>query len=184
MVSEGLKGIFVANVPPVVFVRVVGRGTFENSQPLFHFAEEMIERGQIDFIVDLKSCQGMDSTFLGVLAGIALRLHQNGQRGSLRVVNPGERNDELLRTLGLDRLFDAGLPALEPPADAEFQALPEADSAGRSKLLAEHETARMMLEAHENLIRADACNQQKFENVTSVLRERIDRQREEKKQDL
>ena len=65
----------------------------------------MLERGYRHFVVDLNSCTVMDSTFMGTLAGIALRLREFGN-GSLLVRNANERNWDLLQNLGLNNLFD------------------------------------------------------------------------------
>ena len=186
--TNGMTAIHVASMAQTVFVRVKGRGTFQNSQSLRKFAGERIEIGSADFVIDLAQCAGMDSTFLGVLAGIALRLRQNEHGGSLRVVNAGDRNRELLQTMGLDRLFAAisgvgETDGVVAPADAEFQVLPGNDwSAGRPRT-DEIETAKLMLQAHEDLIRADQRNQPRFANVTGVLREQIERKRPQDSED-
>jgi len=51
--------------------------------------------------VDVRNCPVMDSTFMGTLAGIALRLREIGQ-GALHVTHLNNRNSDLLRNLGLD----------------------------------------------------------------------------------
>ena len=84
-----------------VWVRVAGRGTFQNSTGLKEFAAEMTQRGHRDFIVDLKDCELMDSTFMGTLAGVAIRL---GPEGKLRVVRANERCRKVMKNLGLDRV--------------------------------------------------------------------------------
>jgi anti-anti-sigma regulatory factor len=55
-------------------------------------------------MVDLKECSGSDSTFMGALAGIALRARELGS-GSLHVLNAPPEQEKQLRNLGLDRLF-------------------------------------------------------------------------------
>jgi anti-sigma B factor antagonist len=177
-VTDTPKGISVSLVHDEVLVRVVGRGTFQNSQPLRRYALEMIERGLRRFTIDLGACDGMDSTFLGVLAGMGLRLMQNGGAGQIRIANAGSRNVELLRTLGLDRLFgidSAGAGKYEPPAEAVFERLPDSDLTQLGKPLAKAETADLMLEAHDNLVRADERNLAKFKDLTTFLREKIDK---------
>lgn len=159
---------------------MVGRGTFQNGQPLRRYALEMMDRGLRQFLVDLGECDGMDSTFLGVLAGIGLRLNQNGRAGKIRVANVGQRNLELLQTLGLDRLFgmdqaDGRELRYEVPADATFQRLPDSDVTQLNKPLNKSDTADLMLEAHDNLIRADQRNLAKFKDLTSFLREKTDK---------
>ena len=90
---------------PSVWVRVAGRGSFLNSGSLKEFAREMVNRGFRDFVFDLQDCVMMDSTFMGTMAGMALRLKELGQ-GHVRVIHCGERSQELLSGLGLDQIFD------------------------------------------------------------------------------
>lgn len=165
-----------------MFVRVLGRGTFQNSQPLRHFAQEMIEAGYTEFVVDLAHCQGMDSTFLGVLAGIGLRLRQNANKACVHILNISARNMELLQTLGLDRLFSVDAPRAEPgkhtpPSETDFRILPESDITQLTRPLDKDETADLMLEAHDNLVRADERNAPKFRDLAKFLRENAARLR-------
>ena len=182
--GEISKGISVGCTPAEVHVRVVGRGTFQNGQPLRRYALEMIERGYNGFVVDLDKCQGMDSTFLGVLAGIGLKLNQTRREGRIYVINAGPRSMELLETLGLDRLFgiegsQQAVTKHKPPPDAEFQRLPEVEGVPVEKIVNKDDTANLMLEAHENLIRADRRNEPKFKDLTRFLRERAERQKDD-----
>jgi anti-sigma B factor antagonist len=180
VVTEALKGISVGLTDNEVYVRVVGRGTFQNGQPLRRYALEMIERGVQRFVIDLGGCDGMDSTFLGVLAGIGLRLTQNGRPGQVRIANLSSRNSELLQTLGLDRLLvmdakTAGELPSGPPTGIVMQRLPDSDITRLSKTLSKGDTADLMLDAHESLIRADQGNLAKFKDLTSFLREKVDK---------
>src|SRR2546426_3906891 len=154
--TETSKGISVGHVNDEVYVRVAGRGTFQNSQPLRRYSLEMIDRGCHNFVVDLAQCQAMDSTFLGVLAGIGLRLTRDGRGGKVSVINAGAHNVELLQTLGLDRLLDVDAGASDrgnhrPPPEAEFHKLPDSETTALPKPLNKSDTAELMLEAHENL---------------------------------
>ena len=88
---------------PAVWVRVEGKGSFLNSGNFKQFAREMVDRGYREFVVDLHDCAMMDSTFMGTMAGLALRLKELGQ-GHLRVVYCGEHSRQLLTGLGLDQL--------------------------------------------------------------------------------
>lgn len=178
--AELTKGISVYRVGNELHVRVVGRGTFQNGQPLRRYAMEQIAGGVRMCFVDLGACEGMDSTFLGVLAGIGLQLSRLDGGGALRVANLSQRNLELLQTLGLDRLFGCGPGGAEAayqcPPEAVFQRLPDSDLSQLSKPLNKSDTADLMLEAHDNLIRADSRNLARFKDLTDFLRERVDKQ--------
>lgn len=89
------SSILVGCENKTVWVRVMGKGSFQNSSGLKEFTKEMINRGSRDFVIDFKNCETMDSTFMGTLAGVALRLREMGQ-GHLHAVNLNERNTELL----------------------------------------------------------------------------------------
>lgn len=151
---------------PVV-VRIEGRASFQNSSCLRDFISEMLARGKTRFVLDFQRCASMDSTFLGVLAGAALELRKTDSNGSIVVSRVGQRNLELMRNLGLHRLLtiDAGDFPLS------FQ---KCDTPLEPKACSEVENARMVLEAHENLVSADEGNRSKFQDVLAFLRNRVE----------
>ncbi len=166
--AEPAKPTFLvdAYADPVV-VRIEGRASFANSGSLRDFVAEMIRQGKTRFVVDFAACTSMDSTFLGVLAGAALELRRRTPPGTLTLARVGERNLELIRNLGLHRiaLVDAGAVPMN------FQGCTQTlDAKAKSEL----ESARLVLEAHENLVTADAANAAKFQDVLAFLRNRVD----------
>src|SRR5689334_22603479 len=100
----------------------------------------------------------MDSTFLGMLAGIGLRLRQNGPPASIQIVNINAHNMDLIQTLGLDRLFLICAGASSPLPEADYRPLPETDVTELGHPLDKDETADLMIEAHDNLVRIDQRN--------------------------
>lgn len=165
------QGIFVRCSGNRVHVRVVGRGTFQNSQPLHRFALERIDQGQDEFIIDLGSCQGLDSTFLGVLAVIGLRLRESGPAAAIHIVNINRRDKEMLLTLGLDRLFLIDGDAPTSPADTDYDLLPDTDITQLDQPLDKARTAEVMIEAHDHLVSADPRNTPRFKELARILRE-------------
>jgi anti-anti-sigma factor len=151
---------------PVV-VRIDGRASFQNSGCLRDFVQEMLARGKTRFILDFQGCASMDSTFLGVLAGAAIEMRKTAPQGSLVVARAGPRNLELMRNLGLHRLLtiDAGNTVVS------YQ---NCDTALECKRQSEVESARLVLEAHENLVAADETNRSKFQDVLAFLRNRVE----------
>src|SRR5476651_2260188 len=99
-----MSKILVARSADLGFVKVVGRGSFQNSGCLKAFYQQILKEGVHRFIVDLESCTYLDSTFLGILLGLGLKLKEVG-KGNLHVLNASPRNLELLQNLGLDRLI-------------------------------------------------------------------------------
>ena len=152
----------------VVWVRVAGRGSFLNSGSLKEFAREMVNRGYREFVFDLEECVMMDSTFMGTMAGMALRLKELGE-GCLHVIHCGERSRELLSGLGLDQIFDIQADGAKAP-QCEALAQSNGDPAEKSTT-AKREQAGTMLEAHEALCQAAPKNLTRFKDVLEYLKQ-------------
>ncbi len=156
------SSILVGCADRCVWIRVEGKGSFLNSSGVKEFAKEMVNRGHREFVVDLRNCPAMDSTFMGTMAGIALRLRELGE-GHLHVVNLNERNSDLLCNLGLDQLFSLDFQPVAGNATVPLEAGAEATD----------RQAQMstMIEAHEALVDADAANLTKFKDVLEYLKQ-------------
>jgi len=152
------------------FVRVVGRGTFKISTALKDFSASALDRGVSGLVLDLSECTGMDSTFMGVIAGLAIRFRKAG-RGRVAAVNLSSKTRNLLGTLGLDHLIDTCMPGATPD---EYRVALEAEDR-HTRLEAspadEKRTAETILEAHEDLVEIHPANLQKFKDVLEFLRE-------------
>lgn len=126
----------------------------------------MVSRGYREFIIDLADCAMMDSTFMGTMAGVALRLKDLGH-GRLHVVHCGERSRDLLTGLGLDQIFTI---------HANGSAAPQCELLDREEPVAgaaekKAEQKQDMLEAHEALCDAAPENIARFKDVLDYLRE-------------
>jgi hypothetical protein len=78
----------------------------------------------------------------------------------------GERNLELIRNLGLHRLATVDAGGFSMNLGGGAQALTE-------QMRTEIERTRLVLEAHENLLAADAANAAKFQDVMAFLRNQL-----------
>src|SRR5947208_15784463 len=105
MYSVVQSSILVGVNGPAVWVRVEGKGNVLYGGSLKEFALEMVNRGYREFVIDLEHCAMMDSTFMGTIAAVALRLKELGH-GHLHVIRCGDRSRHLLSGLGLDQIFD------------------------------------------------------------------------------
>lgn len=154
---------------PVV-VKIHGKASFLNSSPIKEVFEQLTEQGKSRFVIDFLQCTGMDSTFLGILAGLGIKLMKMEPRGSVVLCRLGARNRELVRNLGLHRLLtlDEGEDCPEVESTGGMQAV------GEAQRLSEVENARMVLQAHENLVEIDASNKTKFQDVISFLKNQVE----------
>jgi len=164
--------LLVATKGNTALIQVQGRGSFKVSGIMKEFATAMIDRGCNTLVLDMAHCIGMDSTFMGVLAGLAFRLKQIN--GRIVMVNLSLRTRGLLSTLGLDEVIEPHMAGdmpeayaqLIPNANEEMATLdnPERDT---------RETAETMLEAHQNLVKLSPENLPKFKDVLTFLEEDV-----------
>jgi anti-anti-sigma regulatory factor len=164
--------LLVGEVEGVFWIRVEGRGTFQNSPDLKAVAAKAGERGIARIVIDLQDCPLMDSTFMGTMTGLAI-----GTRGraalELLVLNANERNLHLLESLGLDQIFHVdklgtSLAELRRGVEEEFL------SRVRRSALDRTEHAAHVLEAHEALAGANVSNLARFSDVVSFLKSEVE----------
>lgn len=163
IVNQGT--LWVSTGPASAFFRVVGRGTFQNAGLLKEAASEVWDKGCRRVVVDLADCRTMDSTFLGILAGMALRSRKD--HGEVILTRVAGRNRELVEKMGLDRI----MTVQEDPQGVSPQSAREWVGTETSR----EETRATMLEAHKNLIELDPGNEQRFQDVVDFLRESVKR---------
>ncbi len=165
------KPVFLVDAysDPVILL-INGRASYLNCAPVSQFFEHMIKNGKREFVIDFANCTGMDSTFLGIIAGAALELRKQSPQGHLTLCRLGSRNLELVRNLGLHRILRvdaAGFPM-------NFE-----DSSVQNLTTLEQEeiaNARTILKAHENLVAADQANLKKFQDVLTFLKNQIEQE--------
>lgn len=149
-----------------VWVKVEGKGSFLNSGNLKEFTREMVNRGYREFVIDLEKCAMMDSTFMGTMAGVALRLKELGH-GHLHVIHCGERSRDLLCGLGLDQIFTIHANGTAAPQCELLQRKSTAESTEAKK----QENAKQMLDAHQALCDAAPQNLSRFKDVLDYLKQ-------------
>lgn len=86
------------------WIRICGDGTHINAVELKDFARKRIRSGTRQFVIDMQECPNLDSTFMGTMAGISLRLREIGE-GSVQLVNVSAKQRRELKKLGIADLF-------------------------------------------------------------------------------
>ena len=150
-------------------IRIAGRANFVSSVDFQAVVKELMERGCRCVALDLSQCVLMDSTFLGVLAGLGVKLNNgNGDQRphGIELFNPSERITELLDTLGVLHLFTTVQGSCSPPADSVPT---ERASATPSK----DDLSRICAEAHQTLMDISPANVAKFKDVAQFLAESL-----------
>ncbi|HTD85424.1 MAG TPA: STAS domain-containing protein [Candidatus Binatia bacterium] len=143
-------------------IRIGGRASFNNSVDFKTLISSLAQNGCSHFILDLTDCLLMDSTFLGVLAGLGIKYPHNGNdHPAFDLLNPNHRIADLLENLGVMHLFH----------------IVRGPSPGRQMQGVEHtaaqddgtEVARTCLEAHQTLMKVNPHNVPKFRDVAEYL---------------
>jgi anti-sigma B factor antagonist len=162
----------VAVVERTAFVKVIGRVNFTTSHDLKALVQELRARGFSEFVLDLHECITMDSTFLGVLAGLVLRNNGSAQEGLvIELLNPNARVTDLLENLGVLDLFKVRNQAV--PCTLIFE--PAMESAPSKE-----EITRNCLKAHQTLMEVNPDNIPKFKEVAQFMAEDLKRLSAEK----
>lgn len=151
-------------------VRVDGRGSFKVCTALKQFGQSAIEAGCTAAVFDMTNCVGMDSTFMGVIAGMASRLKERGS-GETVMLNLTPRTRGLVATLGLDRVVQVYPLGETPEAYKRVLSMSAEMSALGTQAGNQVTTAETMLEAHENLVELSPDNLPRFKDVLTFLRE-------------
>ena len=146
-------------------VKVIGRGTFECVAPLRALAKQLdtADFKQID--IDLADCQNLDSTYMGIMAMLALRAKKIN--ASISIYNADAANRTLLYGLGLKKLFQfaEGTVEISQERPAETPQTP-ADKVAH---------AETVLDAHKTLMDVDQENVPKFEKVVDFVQKDLDK---------
>ena len=156
--------ILVGTFADFIWIRCEGKGSFANSPQMKQAAESSISKGFKRIVIDLEACTAMDSTFMGTMAGIAMKLAKLGYE-SLYVADANDKTKSSLEDLGLSSLIQ--INPENPFWEADVKDI-------RSKLLttstiASVDKTQHVLDAHRRLCEADDSNDEKFATVLDVL---------------
>lgn len=157
--------IDVARIGDAVAFRVSGLGNMLASPAVWGLAERMISEGVSKFAFDLSHCLGLDSTFMGMIAGLAHRVAVLEQGGWVCVVNASLRVREGLELLGVDKFVR--VKTTFPFEDIEMQRL----DTGR---YGTQERLDIIRRAHEALVDIDRRNRACFGPFLESLSKKLE----------
>jgi len=156
--------IFVSKDKDSFNIKVCGRATFAVAPTMRNIIQRIASDNDIRHLsVNLASCDGMDSTFMGILTQLALTCNKMYTE-KVKVLNPGEANIKLLHGLGLDRIFNY-VTIAEPQIgnwDKEDCSKPSF-----------RDNAETVLNAHKTLIETVPNNAKKFDAVVTQVEKEL-----------
>lgn len=150
-----------------VWLRITGHANFTVAPDFKRLLHELQGRGYRRFLVDLSQCVLLDSTFLGLLCGLGVKLHQSGNpEAGVDLLNPPPRIVQLLENLGVCQLLRiVQTPSAEPTSGTASESPLGQTPADRAEL------ARTSLEAHQVLMQLSPANEARFKDVARFLAE-------------
>ncbi len=154
-----------------VRLRITGRANFTSGPDFKNLITGLHDKGYRHFVIEMSDCVLMDSTFLGLLCGLALKVHDSGSADAgVELLNPNPRVAEILESLGVTgvlKLVNTSMPT-EPVSDATVHSC-----APHTR----EEMAQTSLEAHETLMALSPENTARFKDVAKFLAEDLQRLR-------
>lgn len=146
-------------------LRVNGRASMKCSPQFKKLLLELYQRGTTHFVLDLSRCDLMDSTFLGVLLGFAIKTPPSpAGPPKIELFQPTARVRNLFETLGVLEYF----PLRETLAIDGLNYEPVCPAEGDTS---KTELAATSLEAHQNLMVVNPANVPRFKDVVKFLEE-------------
>ncbi len=161
--SQTANRIEVAIESRNAFVRVIGKGSYKMGPALKDFGFLALKQGCQRFVIDMADCIGMDSTFMGVVAGLTVRIGEHA--GQLVMVQLSEKNRALLDTLGLAELIPTDPAATNAELTMPLQRI--------EPMANPRATEATMLQAHETLVSLHPANAGRFQDVLIYLRNSV-----------
>jgi anti-sigma B factor antagonist len=150
----------VHDTPERCFIRVSDKASYLNCSPVRDFILNRLESGKTNFVVDFDQCKSIDSTFLGILVSLAIKVKSSG---SLTLLNLRDRNLETVRNLGIHKIAIVSTES--------FVELDEAMAIDESTADAKAST-RLIYEAHKSLMDLNQKNQKLFCDVVKFLEQK------------
>lgn len=158
--DEPLGYLEVARSGGVVYARVIGLGMATVGIDFWDFSEEMMKQGFLRFIVDLSQCRSMDSTFMGVLVGMA-ESPRIKREEAVTVINPNDHHMKLMDGLGLPKMISIKQGRTDLP-ELEMRRLDAFPRTSEDRIL-------KIRDVHAKLVALDRRNEEKFKMFLKLL---------------
>lgn len=163
---------YVASAKLKVFIKVEGYATLNNSFLFKEFVETMLQCGHRDFIIDLSLCKGMDSTFIGILAGIHAFFDKANSKKHPRVtlINVSTYNQNLLDGLGISQILNIKKDITTIP-HIPMKMLQNSSISPNARI-------KMIQQAHQNLSNLNDTNKQKFADFLAMIEQELEQEQQ------
>ncbi len=141
----------ISRAEDAVHVQVIGLGNMFLAPALQGLVESELQAGFANFVIDLRRCDGMDSTFMGTFIGLSTQIR--ARLGWFCLVNVSSENKRLLQMLGVLHMVSIHEGEFPMPSGDAKTLYPTTDPYMRQK---------QIHSAHRLLIDADPENEKRF----------------------
>jgi anti-sigma B factor antagonist len=152
----------VADCNDYMLIRVCGLANMHLALSLHDFILDSLSRDYHHVLLDMSSCRGLDSTFMGTLINLSAETRK--EEMDIQLYNVTEQCWRLLEMLGADRFLSCG-GAHEFP-DLDFARIEPELADPRRRI-------EVIRRAHEHLFDIDESNRKRFGRFLELLSEEM-----------
>jgi anti-anti-sigma factor len=146
-----------------VFIKVIGNATMKNFKTLEELFDKILSGEEKEIVMDFEECNYMDSTMLGFIAKIAIKLKKTWNK-QIFEINASNMVKTSLKSTGVYDLLEH---ITEGTENVELSTLEIKDFDDKN------EKAKYILEAHKTLMSLSEENAKIFKNVVDLLEKDI-----------
>lgn len=146
-----------------IIIQIQGEANYQNAGVLDEFLKNTLQLNYKKYCFFFEKCMQIDSTCLGILAGLLLQLKKVD--GVCLFCGLQERQLSVIKMLGLDKLAHI-VPTSAPEENCKEQLQPLASEEGGS-------SPELILQAHRFLMEIESRNKIHFQSVISLLEKDI-----------
>jgi len=173
--------IYVATLENYFWIQVNGKGNVFISPTLKDFTDSLFKNcdnsGELPqltdtpsaIVLDLKNCCSMDSTFMGMIAGLAIKIN-NTPKSLFYLCNVEKKNRSSLEELGLDCIVDINNPSI-PWTTLEEKVVNKLQIWDSDK--ASSPNSQLIFETHSTLGSLSTTNKEKFADVIKISKDEL-----------
>lgn len=160
-----LAGEFEGNI----FIKLIGNSTMRNSKTLEEYLNKILTGEKKDIILDFEECNYMDSTMLGLIAKIALKIKKIWQQ-EIIAINLDNSILMSIKSTGIDKLLNLIEKNVINKKDSE-----ELEELENKDFDSKEEKTQHILESHKTLVNLNEENKLIFQNVVNLLEKEMEK---------
>lgn len=149
-----------------VFIKMIGNCTMKNSKTLEKAIDGVFKGKETELVLDMESCNYVDSTMLGLIAKSAIKMKKLWNK-KIYAINPPNLIFSSLKSTGIDKILEVIQD--KEVENIKMEALKTEDFSDKV------EKTKHILDAHKTLMELNDDNKRVFVNVVNLLEKELDK---------